>query len=137
VLSAQGKKIAQSQGLACAAEGEARDKQMQVNDDLPRLREHVQRGRYVEAVSMANRLLGMGQLTGNQVVYITVSAARSPNTCGWRRRRSDHAREATRCGAWAGDTSPRVLHVLEVAKQALGGKPRAPVTAEGLRAALG
>ena len=68
--AAQGKKIAQSQGLTCALEGEARDKQMAVNDDLPKLREHVQRGRYVEAVSTANRLLGMGQLTGNQVVTI-------------------------------------------------------------------
>jgi hypothetical protein len=135
VLSAQGKKLAQSQGLACAAEGEARDKQMQVNDDLPRLREHVQRGRYVEAVSMANRLLGMGQLTGNQVVTIE----RELGTALIALDREDLATEAFKImlekqpdvELGLGDTSPRVLHVLEAAKQSLGaaGKSKAPVTA--------
>ena len=134
-LSPQGKKLALSQGLACAVEGEARDKQMQVNDDLPRLREHVQRGRYVEAVSMANRLLGMGQLTGNQVVTIE----RELGTALIALDREDLATEAFKVmlekqpdvELGLGDTSPRVLHVLEAAKQALGaaGKPRAPVTA--------
>jgi hypothetical protein len=134
VLSGQGKKIAQAQGLTCALEGEARDKQVQVNDDLPRLREHVQRGRYVEAVSMANRLLGMGQLTGNQVVTIE----RELGTALIALDREDLATEAFKImlekqpdvELGLGDTSPRVLHVLEAAKQALGGKPRAPVTAQ-------
>lgn len=133
-LSAQGKKIAQSQGLTCALEGEARDKQMAVNEDLPKLREHVQRGRYVEAVSMANRLLGMGQLTGNQVVTIE----RELGTAYIALDREDLATEAFKImlekqpdvELGLGDTSPRVLHVLEAAKQALGGKPRAPVTAQ-------
>ena len=134
VLSSQGKKIAASQGLSCAYEGDARDKQMLVNDDLPRLREHVQRGRYVEAVAMANRLLGMGQLTGNQVVTIQ----RELGTALIALDREDLATEAFKVmlekqpdvELGLGDTSPRVLHVLEAAKQALGtGKARAPVTA--------
>lgn len=135
VLSPQGKKLAQSQGLACALEGDARDRQLQVNEDLPRLREHVQRGRYVEAVSMANRLLGMGQLTGNQVVTIE----RELGTALIALDREDLATEAFKImlekqpdvELGLGDTSPRVLHVLEAAKQALGasGKARAPVTA--------
>jgi hypothetical protein len=135
VLSSQGKKVATTQGLACALEGDARDKQMQVNDDLPRLREHVQRGRYVEAVSMANRLLGMGQLTGNQVVTIE----RELGTALIALDREDLATEAFKVmlekqpdvELGLGDTSPRVLHVLEAAKLALGasGKSRAPVTA--------
>ncbi|HKU44814.1 MAG TPA: LysM domain-containing protein [Polyangiales bacterium] len=133
VLSAQGKKIAASQGLTCAVEGDARDKQMQVNDELPKLREHVQRGRYVEAVSLANRLLGMGQLTGNQVVTIE----RELGTALIALDREDLATEAFKImlekqpdvELGLGDTSPRVLHVLEAAKQALGTRPRAPVTA--------
>jgi hypothetical protein len=135
VLSAQGKKLAQTQGLTCALEGGARDRQLQVNDDLPRLREHVQRGRYVEAVSMANRLLGMGQLTGNQVVTIE----RELGTALIALDREDLATEAFKVmlekqpdvELGLGDTSPRVLHVLEAAKQALGAaaKSKAPVTA--------
>jgi hypothetical protein len=132
-LSAQGKKLAQQQGMACAVEGEAREKQLQVNEELPRLREHVQRGRYVEAVSLANRLLGTGQLTGNQVVSIE----RELGTALIALDREDLATEAFKVmlekqpdvELGLGDTSPRVLHVLEAAKQALGTKSRAPVTA--------
>jgi phage tail protein X len=135
VLSPQGKKLAQSQGLTCALEGEAREKQIQVNEDLPRLREHVQRGRYVEAVSLANRLLGMGQLTGNQVVTIE----RELGTALIALDREDLATEAFKVmlekqpdvELGLGDTSPRVLHVLEAAKQSLGAaaKSKPPVTA--------
>jgi LysM repeat protein len=135
VLSPQGKKLAQSQGLTCALEGDARDKQLQVNDDLPRLREHVQRGRYVEAVSLANRLLGTGQLTGNQVVTIE----RELGTALIALDREDLATEAFKVmlekqpdvELGLGDTSPRVLHVLEAAKQSLGAaaKSKPPVTA--------
>jgi hypothetical protein len=138
-LSAQGKKLAGAQGLTCALDGDARDKQMQVNDDLPRLREHVQRGRYVEAVSLANRLLGTGALTGNQVVTIE----RELGTALIALDREDLATEAFKVmlekqpdvELGLGDTSPRVLHVLEAAKQALGSKSRAPVTASKEREA--
>jgi LysM domain len=138
-LSPQGKKLAQQQGMSCALEGEAREKQMQVNEDLPRLREHVQRGRYVEAVSLANRLLGTGHLTGNQVVTIE----RELGTALIALDREDLATEAFKVmlekqpdvELGLGDTSPRVLHVLEAAKQALGTKSRAPVTASKEREA--
>ena len=48
----------------------ARDLQQEINEQLPALRDHVQAGRYAEAVSLGNRLLGASELTGNQVVTI-------------------------------------------------------------------
>ncbi len=50
--------------------GEVRDLQTSINERLPTLREHVRRGRYTEAVALGNRLLGSGDLTGNQIVTI-------------------------------------------------------------------
>lgn len=129
VLSPRGRKLAESQQLACGGMGETRDKQIQVNEDLPRLREHVQRGRYVEAVSMANRLLGLGQLTGNQLVTIQ----RELGTALIALDREDLATDAFKLmleqqpdvELGLGDTSPRVLRVLEAAKQSLGSRAKA------------
>jgi LysM domain len=135
VLSAQGRRLAEAQGVAQAAAGETRDKQLKVNEELPRLREDVQRGRYVEAVSLANRLLGLGQLTGNQLVTIQ----RELGTALIALDREDLATEAFKVmleqqpdvELGLGDTSPRVLRVLEAAKLALAAvrPPRAPITA--------
>ncbi len=50
--------------------GEVRALQQQIEERVPELGEHVRRGRFAEAVSLGNRLLGGGQLTGNQVVSI-------------------------------------------------------------------
>jgi hypothetical protein len=129
VLSTRGRKLAESQQLSCGGMGETRDKQLQVNEDLPRLREHVQRGRYVEAVSMANRLLGLGQLTGNQLVTIQ----RELGTALIALDREDLATDAFKLmleqqpdvELGLGDTSPRVLRVLEAAKQSLGSRAKA------------
>lgn len=129
VLSPRGRKLAEAQQLACGGMGETRDKQIQVNEDLPRLREHVQRGRYVEAVSMANRLLGLGQLTGNQLVTIQ----RELGTALIALDREDLATDAFKLmleqqpdvELGLGDTSPRVLRVLEAAKQSLGSRAKA------------
>jgi hypothetical protein len=129
VLSPRGRKLAESQQLACGGMGETRDKQILVNEDLPRLREHVQRGRYVEAVSMANRLLGLGQLTGNQLVTIQ----RELGTALIALDREDLATDAFKLmleqqpdvELGLGDTSPRVLRVLEAAKQSLGSRAKA------------
>jgi hypothetical protein len=133
VLSPQGRRLAEAQGIAQA--GDTRDKQLKVNEDLPRLREHVQRGRYVEAVSLANRLLGLGQLTGNQLVTIQ----RELGTALIALDREDLATDAFKVmleqqpdvELGLGDTSPRVLRVLEAAKQALlaARPPRPPITA--------
>lgn len=69
-LSEQGRKFAEEEGFVSAATGDKREKQQQVAEELPTLREHVKRGRYVAAVAMANELLGMGDLSGNQLVTI-------------------------------------------------------------------
>ncbi len=47
-----------------------RELQQRINEQLPRLRDHVRHGRFTEAVSLGNRLLGAGRLTGNQIVSI-------------------------------------------------------------------
>lgn len=135
VLSAQGRRLAVAQGVAQSAAGETRDKQLKVNEELPRLRENVQRGRYVEAVSLANRLLGMGQLTGNQLVTIQ----RELGSALIALDREDLATEAFKImleqqpdvELGLGDTSPRVLRVLEAARHALAASrpARAPITA--------
>ncbi len=50
--------------------GAVRALQARIDEDLPVLREHVRRGRFAEAVGLGNRLLGAGELTGNQIVTI-------------------------------------------------------------------
>lgn len=52
------------------SDGGVRALQARIDEDLPVLREHVRRGRFTEAVALGNRLLGAGELTGNQVVTI-------------------------------------------------------------------
>jgi hypothetical protein len=123
VLSEQGRKLAQEQGRALAQAADAHDKQLLVHDELPTLHEHVQRGRYVEAVALANRLIGMGHLSGNQVVSIE----RELGTALVALDREDLALEAFKAllerqpdmELSLADTSPRVLHVLDGAKRAL------------------
>jgi hypothetical protein len=123
VLSERGRKLAQEQGRALAAAAEARDGQLSVHDELPALHEHVQKGRYVEAVALANRLIGTGHLTGNQIVSIQ----RELGTALVALDREDLALEAFKTllekqpdvELGLGDTSPRVLHVLDSAKRAL------------------
>jgi LysM repeat protein len=70
LLSDEGRRvIADATGESPEA-GDVRDMQADINAQLAPLRDHVQRGRYAEAVALANRLLGGGQLTGNQLVTI-------------------------------------------------------------------
>lgn len=69
-LSEEGRRtIEESTGRSISG-GETRTLQQRIDDQLPELSEHVRRGRYTEAVGLGNRLLGAGQLTGNQVVTI-------------------------------------------------------------------
>ncbi len=53
-----------------ASDGSVRDRQAEIDRELPVLREHVRRGRYADAVQAANRLIGGGQLSARQVVTI-------------------------------------------------------------------
>lgn len=70
VLSAEGRQaIADATGERQGG-GELRDLQTRIGEQLPPLREHVRAGRYPEAIALGNRLLGAGDLTGNQIVTI-------------------------------------------------------------------
>lgn len=123
ILSEQGKKVAQEQGLALAQAAAARDRQLAVHEELPALRQDVQEGRFVEAVALANQLLGSGQLTGNQLVTIQ----RELGTALVALDREDLAFEAFKAlleqqpdvELGLGDTSPRVLRVLDSARRAI------------------
>ncbi len=123
VLSAKGKKVVADAGLLPKEHGDVRDKQLHIHEELPSLHEHVVRGRYVEAVAMANRLIGVGDLTGNQIVTIQ----RELGTALIALERDDLALEAFKtmlekqpdAEFGIGTTSPKVLRVLEEAKKAL------------------
>jgi hypothetical protein len=126
VLSEQGRNQGAAQGKALGQAGAARDKQVAAQDALPTLRQHVLEGRYVEAVALANQLLGWGELTGNQLVTIQ----RELGTALIALDRDDLAFEAFKSlleqqpdvELGLGDTSPRVLKVLDRARRALGDK---------------
>jgi hypothetical protein len=126
VLSEQGRAHAQGQGQQLGQAGQARDKQQSAQEALPTLRQHVLEGRYVEAVALANQLLGQGELTGNQLVTVQ----RELGTSLIALDREDLAFEAFKAlleqqpdvELGLGDTSPRVLKILDRARRALGDK---------------
>jgi LysM repeat protein len=70
VLSEEGRQVIERATGDDVQAGELRELQTAINEELPRLHEHVERGRYPEAIAVGNRLLGAGELTGNQVVTI-------------------------------------------------------------------
>lgn len=102
--------------------GAVRALQARIDDELPVLREHVRRGRFTEAVALGNRLLGAGELTGNQIVTIQ----RELGTAYVALEREDLARAAYReVIARQPDaemdsirTSPRVLAAFRAARAA-------------------
>jgi LysM repeat protein len=108
--------------------GETRALQAKIDETLPALREHVQRGRYAEAVALGNQLLGTGQLTGNQEISIQRELA----TAYVALNRSDLAvlaflralEKQPDLELDSARTSPRVLKALEEAqKQRAQAKP--------------
>lgn len=70
VLSDEGRRVVTETTGAAPEGGQVRELQASIGDQLPGLLEHVRAGRYTEAVALGNRLLGAGELTGNQVVTI-------------------------------------------------------------------
>jgi LysM repeat protein len=70
LLSDEGREAIEANSGTPVTGGEIRALQTSIDAELPNLREHVRRGRYTEAVALGNRLLGVGELTGNQVVTI-------------------------------------------------------------------
>jgi LysM repeat protein len=123
VLSEQGKKLAEAQLGAPQVGGELRKKQTEIEAELPSLREHVRKGRYADAVALANRLIGGGNLTGSQTVTLHRELGTSLVALG----REDLAKEAFRTLlAQQPDaeldsirTSPKVLRAFDEARKAL------------------
>ena len=69
-LSDEGRALVENQTGVSVDGGEVRELQQEIDDTLPELRELGLRGRFAEAISLGNRLIGSGQLTGNQIVTI-------------------------------------------------------------------
>lgn len=101
--------------------GDLQRVQAEVTRDIPKLRDHVLSGRFVEATALGNQLLGRGQLTGNQEISIERELATAYVALG----REDLAISAfARALEKQPDleldsvrTSPRVLSALESAKK--------------------
>jgi phage tail protein X len=123
VLSAQGKKLAEAQVGSPQLGGDLRKKQVEIDAELPVLRDHVRQGRYADAIAMGNRLIGNGDLTSSEVVTINRELGTAYVAIG-----SDElARDAfSALLAQQPDaefdsvrTSPKVLHALEEARKVL------------------
>ncbi|MBK8171545.1 MAG: LysM peptidoglycan-binding domain-containing protein [Sandaracinaceae bacterium] len=137
VLSDEGKRlVAAETGHAPSDGSEVRALQARIDGELPVLREHVHRGRFTEAVALANRLLGTGVLTGNQIVTIHRELA----TAYVALNREDLAVEAFReviarqpdAELDSVRTSPRVLAAFRLAHQARpAARAAAPTPAAG------
>ena len=71
-LTAEGKTLAASAGALVRSEGagQAREAQRRAEIDMPQLAADVRNGRYVDAVTRANRLLGSGDLSRTQLAQI-------------------------------------------------------------------
>jgi LysM repeat protein len=121
VLTKQGRELAEKQRAERVDGGDVRQKQGSIDAELPALREHVRAGRYEDALAMANRLIGGGDLTSSHVVSIHREMATALVALD----REDLAREALlRMLGEQPDaeldsvrTSPRVLRIFEQARQ--------------------
>jgi LysM repeat protein len=68
-LSGKERKIAEQEGKAPLG-GQIREKQEHIAAELTVLHEHVMRGQHAEALALGNRLIGGGDLSGNQQVTV-------------------------------------------------------------------
>jgi nucleoid-associated protein YgaU len=136
VLSEKGKKLAAAVRAQAAEGGDVRAKQEDIDAQLPTLREHVRRGRYADAVAMANRLLGGGDVTAGQTVAIQRELGTALVALG----RNDLAQDAFAAMLVEQPfteldtvrTSPKVLAVFERAQAAVAEqKPEPVVDAQG------
>jgi LysM repeat protein len=131
VLSEEGKARLETATGARVEMGETRAAQTLIDEKLPLLRAAVQEGRFVEAVTLGNQLLGSGQLTG----YQEISIQRELATAYLALAREDLAVQAFAEALKKQPdleldsvrTSPRVLKCLEMAKKAYKPKPAASI----------
>lgn len=120
VLSPEGREIVQQRIGTAPAAGELRARQAEIEARLPELRRLADEGSFADAIALGNRLLGVGKLTGNQVVTIQRQLATAYVALG----RSDLAVRAFRAALEkqpdleldALRTSPKVLVALREAK---------------------
>jgi len=121
VLSEEGRRIVAEATGSAPNDGAIRDLQARIGEQLPLLQEYLRAGRYAESVALGNRLLGAGDLTGNQIVTIQRALAVAYVAL----QREDLAVEAFREAlARQPDleldsrrTSPTVLRALETARR--------------------
>jgi len=121
-LTPAGKEVAKRQAESPPQGGDIREKQALIDVQLPQLRDLVRKGSYAEAVALANRLIGGGDLSASQVVSIHRELATALCALG----RDDLAREAFATMLEEQPdaeldgvrTSPRVLRVFEQAQKA-------------------
>ncbi len=139
VLSEKGKALATIARIdSGTAGGDIRHKQEEIDALMPQLREHVKRGRYADAVAMANRLLGAGDVTAGQAVTIQRELGTALVALG----REDLAEQAFAAMLIEQPfveldtvrTSPKVLAVFERAQAKVEApKPEPKVDAKGKR----
>jgi len=123
LLSPQGRRIIEEQVGRTLPDGNVRSLQDRIDAQLPTLRAHVHSGEFVEAISLANRLLGFLSLTGNQIVTIQRELGTAYVALG----REDLALEAFIAALErqrdleldAMRTSPTVLRVFRIARERL------------------
>jgi LysM repeat protein len=127
VLSPEGRRRVEEATGARTEGGEARALQAEVDKQLPALRELLSRGRYAEALALGNRLLGTGQLTGNQEISIQRELATAyvaldrPDLAAQAFERALEKQPDLELDSVR--TSPRVLSALDQAKRARSSKP--------------
>jgi LysM repeat protein len=130
VLTPAGKQLAHQQAEDPPPGGDIREKQGLIDAQLPKLRELVRGGDYAEAVGLANRLIGGGDLSASQIVSIHRELATALCALG----RDEAAKEAFATMLEEQPdaeldgvrTSPKVLRVFEQAQRERNrGIPRA------------
>jgi len=122
-LAGEGRSEASGAFAQAAGSGASREVQQEVESMLPDLIKHVQRGRFEEAVSLGNRMLGTRRLTSSQTVTIQKELAVAYVAL----ERADLAETSFRTALALQPnleldsvrTSPRVLEVFNRAKQAV------------------
>jgi len=123
LLSPQGRRIFEESLGGSLGDGSVRDVQSRIDSEIPVLRAHISAGRFLEALTLGNQLLGIGTLTESQsteihrelaIVYVAMD-------------REDLAISAFRAALNgqrdmvldSNRTSPRVLRAFRLAREQL------------------
>jgi phage tail protein X len=126
-LTAEGRAEAESAGALVRAEGagKAREAQRRAEAELPQLAGDVRAGRWVDAVSRGNRMLGYGELTRPEIATIQRALTEAYVAL------DAEGLAETACTAWREADPTAVLDPIELSPKIL----RACVSAAGIRPA--